>query len=227
MLANDINWLKCFKCLLSSNFYFSTCDKSLYLCFGFWKCCLFVSLLLSSSTLCHIFPHPLITGFFFLAVDHSALQTCLPYLSACLSAFIRLYCFSHFSSTPCSASNCFTNQHVSILIFIFPPKASIYLPIPINMSIHLNSLFIFSLSPPHVLQDIRGGNRLLQPLLSNDLSWGAVLGQETGGLPLHHPHRRYWHVVCVCVCVWERTHACLCLCVNSRNAVMSLHIAVL
>lgn len=67
---------------------------------------------------------------------------------------------------------------------------SIYLPFPTNMSIYLNSLYTYSLSPPPVLQDIRGGNRLLQPVLSNDLSGGAVLSQETGGLPLHHPHRR-------------------------------------
>lgn len=59
------------------------------------------------------------------------------------------------------------------------------------MSVGLNSLSIYSLSPPSVLQDIRGGNRLLQPLLSNDVSGGAVLRQETGGLPLHHPHGRY------------------------------------
>lgn len=67
------------------------------------------------------------------------------------------------------------------------------------MSACLNSLSIHSLSPPSVLQDIRGGNRLLQPLLSNDVSGGAVLSQETGGLPLHDPHRRYWHMSRECM----------------------------
>lgn len=77
-------------------------------------------------------------------------------------------------------------------LFIFPSysrKTSIYLSFPINMSI-TQLLLISSLSPPLVFQDIRGGNRLLQPLLSNDVSRGAIFSQETGGLPLHHPHRR-------------------------------------
>lgn len=226
MLANNINRLKCFKCLLSSNFYFSVCDKLLYLCSGFWKCYLFVSLLLSSSTLHHIFPHPLITSppLFF----SRRRSFCKPVFHICrLVCLLSFVCivFLTFHPLPFLPPTVSLTTHVSILIFIFPPKASIYLPVPINMSIHLNSLFIFSLSPPHVLQDIHGGNRLLQPLLSNDLSGGAVLSQETGGLPLHHPHRRYWHVLCVCV--RERMHAYLCLCVNSWNAVMSLHIAVL
>lgn len=170
-------------------------------------------------------PHHFPPAFFF---SPSIILPCKPVFHICrLVCLLSFVCivFLTFHPLPFLPPTVSLTTHVSILIFIFPPKASIYLPVPINMSIHLNSLFIFSLSPPHVLQDIRGGNRLLQPLLSNDLSGGAVLSQETGGLPLHHPHRRYWHVLCVCE--RERMHAYLCLCVNSWNAVMSLHIAVL
>lgn len=81
----------------------------------------------------------------------------------------------------------------------YPIKISVYLQPRWKMSVCLNSLSIYSFSPPSVLQDIRGGNRLLQPLLSNDISGGAVLSQETGGLPLHHPHRRYWRASPECM----------------------------
>lgn len=37
-----------------------------------------------------------------------------------------------------------------------------------------------------LLQDLCGGDRLLQPVLSNDFSWGPVLGQATRRFPLHH-----------------------------------------
>lgn len=103
------------------------------------------------------------------------------------------------------------SSFVSLLISYsnHSPKTTIYLPLSIYMSICFNSPFIHCSSPPSVLQDIRGGNRLLQPVLFNDLSGGAVLSQETGGLPFHHPHRRYWHVLCVCVHVCVLTVASL------------------
>lgn len=70
-----------------------------------------------------------------------------------------------------------------------------------------------------MLQDLRGGNRLLQPVLPNDLSGGAVLCQTTGGLAIHHPHRRYWPMPCVGVCMYVCS---LSACVPVRGRKQSL-----
>lgn len=136
--------------------------------------------------------------------------------SSLLCIYIFPSCVSHSCKTCLLlwfASLCLRKNIMSCLMLIFFPKCSpkmfVYPPYPINMSACLNCTFIRPLSPPLVLQDIRGGNRLLQPVLSNDLSGGAVLIQETGGLPVHHPHRRYRHVLYACVRLRIRVRMCV------------------
>lgn len=202
-------------------FLFLLCDRySIYaLPWRSAACCfltffIFFLLLLSSSA--HIFPHPLFLAFTLLlslslTLDHSVLP-CLVF-PICSSFGSPLFSYSVCFFVSFQTSH-FTP--LSLLVFIIPKcsaKLSAYLPFPITTWDYLSQPFISSLSPPLVLQDIRGGDRLLQPLLSNDLSGGAVLSQEIGGLPLHHPHRRYWRVICtcafVCVCVCIGLHVCI------------------
>lgn len=210
MPSENITNLKCFKCPLAFRFYFSTCDHcSIYALPAWSAACCFLTVSSCLSSL----PLPLTSTFYFilpslhLCFPHSLLFAAdcsilwnLSFIIICL--FICLHsplCFtsSHSLSIPISVSKYLTFLLslflIANLLFIFPNysgKTSIYLSFPINVSIYLNSPLIHFLSPTLVLQDIRGGNRLLQPLLSNDLSGGAILSQEIGGLPLHHPHRR-------------------------------------
>lgn len=124
---------------------------------------------------------------------------------------------------------CFFPSFLHPFISILPPTLSICCFHIQNLifSIYLKHLFLSSplqkwapapvpfpskSSPPPVLQDICGGNRLLQPVLPHDVSGGTVLSQETGGLPLHHPHRRYCRVLCECTFAckhsWNTSYCC-------------------
>lgn len=135
----------------------------LYLCSAFWKgCllfldCLFVSLLHSSSALLHIFPSSSRLCLSNLPLTFlPIILSCKPVFSNCrpihLQTFLLLF-FKPLALYPLpflppkislsSPLSLFSSSYSQ-----YSPNSSIYLPFPVNLSIYLNSLFIYFLSPP-------------------------------------------------------------------------------
>lgn len=68
-----------------------------------------------------------------------------------------------------------------------------------------------ALTPCCSPQALRPGHRLLLALLPDDVPGRPVLRAAPGGLPVHHPHRRYLageRVWGRSACLWVRTEAC-------------------